>query len=339
VPDRTGPAPWPPGGDTAVRFDPFMEAALYDPERGFYGRGGHAGRRGDFITSVEVGPLFAAVLARAIDRWWDELGRPDPYLVVDAGAGTGTFARGLLAARPACAEALRLVLVERSAALAARQPTDPAIEPRTELPADRFRGVIVANELLDNLPFRVVERTAEGWREQWVEAGDATWRPAADVPALDGPIGAVVPYQPQATAWVAGALERLEAGHLLVLDYADTTANLAARGPGSWLRTYRGHERGGPPLAGPGEQDITCEVALDQLPAGAEVTDQATFLRRWGIDELVAEGRRVWEARAHLGDLEALRARSRTREAEALLDVAGLGAFTVAHWTVPPTAG
>ena len=76
--------------------------------------GGRAGRRGDFITSAEVGPLFGAVVARALDAWWDELGSPDPFVVVDAGAGVGTLARAVLAAGPACAAALRYVLVERS---------------------------------------------------------------------------------------------------------------------------------------------------------------------------------------------------------------------------------
>ena len=47
----------------AIRFDEFMRIALYG-SHGFYTTGGQAGRRGDFITSPEVGPLFGAVLAR-----------------------------------------------------------------------------------------------------------------------------------------------------------------------------------------------------------------------------------------------------------------------------------
>ena len=61
---------------------------------------------------------------------------------------------------------------------------------------------------------------------------------------------------------------------------------------------------------------------------------QAEWLQRWGITELVAEGRRLWTARAAFGDLAALRARSRIAEAEALLDPSGLGAFLVLEWGV-----
>src|SRR5215213_9313391 len=105
-----------------------MDLALYDPAHGFYATGGGAGRRGDFLTSPEVGPLFGAVVARALDAWWDDLGRPDPFLVVEAGAGTGTLARDVLAAGPACGPALRYVLVERSESLRERQAGRLALE-------------------------------------------------------------------------------------------------------------------------------------------------------------------------------------------------------------------
>ncbi|MGH9180018.1 MAG: SAM-dependent methyltransferase, partial [Acidimicrobiales bacterium] len=111
-----------------MTFAEFLELALYDASGGFFAEG-EAGRRGDFLTSPEVGPLFGAVVARALDRWWSELGRPDPFVVVEAGAGAGTLARDVVAAAGACGPALRYVLVERSEPLRARQaerlPLDP----------------------------------------------------------------------------------------------------------------------------------------------------------------------------------------------------------------------
>ena len=55
------------------------------------------------------------------------------------------------------------------------------------------------------------------------------------------------------------------------------------------------------------------------------------------IDDLVAEGKRYWEAHAAAPDLTAMRMRSRVNEAEALLDPAGLGAFWVGEWDAPST--
>ena len=62
------------------------------------------------------------------------------------------------------------------------------------------------------------------------------------------------------------------------------------------------------------------------------MTTQAEWLRRWGIDELVDDGKRIWRERASAPDVAALWMRSRVGEAEALLDPDGLGAFLVLRW-------
>ena len=367
-----------------VGFDAFMESALYGQPGGFYASGGGAGRRtGDYLTSVEVGPLFGRLVARLADRCWTALGRPERLTLVDAGAGRGTLARSVLAAGPECSGALRYVLVERSAALRAQhrplleRPPGPCAElvSLADLPTEPFEGLVFANELLDNLPVRLLERTGEGWAEVHVVAssrsGDATEpaestfrAPAAadDRPAVSlsetlvpvgnrlaaragalaptAPVGGRIPLAAEAVDWVSRALSLLRRGRLVAIDYADSTPSLAARPVAEWLRTYRGGRRGHDPLVRPGGADITCEVALDQLTAahpGAQVAAQADFLADLGIGVLVAEGRAVWAERAAVGDLAALEARSRITEAEALCDPTGLGAFKVLTWTTGVT--
>jgi SAM-dependent MidA family methyltransferase len=362
---RAGPIP----------FSTFVEAALYDPETGFFATGHGAGRAGgDFVTSPEVGPLFGVCVARAIDDWWRQLGEPDPFIVMEAGAATGRLCREVLRAEPECAPALRYVLVERSAALRDRQrellvvePFEHALGPSSpdldgapesvggsgpivsaleELPALSVDGVVIANELLDNLPFDVVERTADGWLEIRVgvtETGTfhevpvrASEELVAWLDGVDPPVGTRVPVQRAVEEWIDDRAARLRRGVVLILDYAVELADLVARG-GEWLRTYRGHERGGDPLDDPGTQDITTDVLLptlrrDARRAGftiAHESSQADWLRTLGIDELVAEGRAGWDAGAARGDLEALAGRSRITEAAALTDPTGLGAHTV----------
>jgi SAM-dependent MidA family methyltransferase len=359
----------------SLRFDEVLELALYQEQAGFYAAGAGAGRdRGDFLTSPEVGPLFGTVLARALDTWWEDLGRPDPYVVVDAGAGSGALATAVLAARPACSPALRYVLVERSPRWRERQsrrlPLEPAdlvlgptavtdadlgpqpvpglgplVTALDDLPAGPFEGVVFANELLDNLPFRLLERGAGGWREVrvlpdltelLVEAADDVATEAAAF-APDATPGARIPLQHQARRWLRAALAALTGGRVVVVDYADTTPALASRPWTDWVRTYREHRRGGHPLEDLGEQDVTCEVAVDQLahlaPPALDRT-QAEFMRAHGIDERADDARGAWQARAHVGDLEALEARSTVSEAAALTDPAGLGGFRVLEWDV-----
>lgn len=331
-----------------IRFDAYVEHCLYDPGWGFYTRGGGAsGRRGDFLTSPEVGPLFGAVLARVLDAWWEAAGRPRPFVVIDAGAGPGTLIRSLLVAGPACSDALELVAVERSPQLRQRHADllGRGVTSTGELP-DVRGAVVIANELLDNLAFRVLERSGGGWSELAVDAAedgaglryaflpvDGPDADRADEVAADVPIGSRIPWVESARRWTADVLAG-EPAHLLVFDYgARTTAELARRPWTGWVRTYREHQRAGSPLDGPGTADVTVEVPVDQLPAGATWTTQAEFLTQWGIDDLVEEGRRQWAEGAARPDLAALRGRSRVREAEALLDADGLGSWLVGHWS------
>ena len=325
----------------AIRFDEYMRIALYG-DRGFYTSGGQAGRRGDFITSAEVGPLFGAVLARWIDAEWRRLGEPDDFTIVECGAGPGTLARAVLAAAPRWRD--RYVMVEVSEQQRRQHPESvqslPALPSGPALP-----GVVIANELLDNMPFRLAVFDG-GWREVMVSLGrgsdlvETTRAPDVAWDWLPGRVGhgTRLPIQDAAAAWVDVARRLLSQGSVIVFDYcAPRTAELVDRPWREWLRTYRSHDRGEHYLRDPGGQDITAQVCLDQLPSPHVTESQVDFLHRWNIDDLVEEGRRRWAAAAARPDVAALTMRSRAREADALLDPGGLGAFSVVSWLVEGT--
>jgi SAM-dependent MidA family methyltransferase len=258
--------------------------------------------------------------------------------VIDVGAGPGTLARAILAAEPACAP--RYVAVETSAAQRADHPD--GVDSRAELPQPGGAGVVIANELLDNLPFRLAVFDG-GWREAFVVTdGDALREvlatPLDPVPPWLPPVaphGARAPIQDDAAAWVRRATGVIEAGRVVAIDYAVArTAELAQRPWREWLRTFVGHERGGHYLVDPGMQDITTEVCVDQLPTPDAVRSQAQFLALHGIDGLVEQGRAEWRAQTSAPTIRTLMMRSRIREGEALVDVAGLGGFLAMEWEV-----
>jgi len=354
---------------TTLSFAQYMEIALYDEAVGFYTTTGRAGRRADFLTSPEVGPLFGALLARRLDEEWRALGSPDIFVVVECGAGPGTLARSIAFAAPECASALRYVMVERSSEQRALHAEHLAgwigdldaggldTFMRVTGSGPRFAsspmapygitGVVLANELLDNLAFDIVRHDGAGNFERLDvhHAEDCLEFVVvpADVPETlssvlsEAAVGEWMPLHEHAVQWLTAAIDRVERGVVIVIDYGATTAEIAARPEMGWLRTFAGQERGGHPLDAPGTWDITTDVGIDQLATVMEptvVVTQREFLKRLGIDQLVEEGRRIWIENASAPDVAALRGRSRIGEAEALLEPTGLGAFFVTEWSV-----
>jgi SAM-dependent MidA family methyltransferase len=320
------------GSQGPMPFERFMEIALYDPDGFFGGRTLRSQKSGDFLTSPEVSRLFGETLARYVERVRNEIG--EPFRLVEVAAGSGSLLRPLL-------EALDVEALAVEASPAARQALHNLVEVRSELP-ETIRGVVMANELLDNLPMALVQRVGGAWRERWVgvEGTDLTFvdtDPREEVLAwLDDYAGRVdeggwVEVQLEARRWVADVLRRLEAGALLLIDYGDTAENLLSRRKDGTLRTYRAHHLGPHPLDEPGETDITADVnftALLDLHPSATLVRQDDFLAELGLRDRLSEIRRAELEAARAGDeIERLRLRTLKTEAETLLHPRGLGDF------------
>ena len=201
--------------------------------------------------------------------------------------------------------------------------------------------MIIANELLDNLPFRLFVFDSQ-WQEAFVVERDGKFlevlHAVEDAPAWlpkSAPLGTRLPVQQQAQKWLASSLDLVEHGSLTIFDYCMTTQIASTKPWRDWLRTYRQHELGGHYLSQPGEQDITSHVMIDQLEVIAKPTSisrQADWLIEHGLNTLVEEGRTYWQAHAAKPDLQAMLMRSRVSESESLCALDGLGNFTVLEW-------
>jgi len=330
------------GAAGPIPFDVFMDLALYDPDGGFFTTGTlRSERGGDFLTSPEVSTLFGETLARFVERERERIGQP--FEVVEVAAGSGSLIGPLT----------RVVDVEAwavEASPAARVALGDLLDPdrvRNDLP-DRIRGVVIANELIDNLPMALAQRVEGGWRERWVgvdgegltlvdtvaRAEVLAWLAAY---AGEVPDGGWVEVQLAAGAWLRDVLHRLEAGAVIVFDYGDTSENLIPRRQDGTLRTYRAHHLGPHPLDEPGETDITADVNFTALVAVAEdagaVVDlhrQDDFLTELGLGDRLSDLRHAELEATRSGDeMDRLRLRTLKTEAETLLHPRGLGDFRV----------
>jgi SAM-dependent MidA family methyltransferase len=163
-----------------ISFAEYMELALYGPG-GFFEHP-PIGPDGHFVTSPHVHPVFAELVGRAIVDLHGRLGTPRPFRLTEIGAGDGTLARSLI-------EHLRdldltYTAVERSPG--ARRALDAAEGIQV---AERLEGssqLILANEVMDNMPFRRLRGTASGTREVMVGLdGDRLVERLGDAPLDD----------------------------------------------------------------------------------------------------------------------------------------------------------
>ena len=306
----------------SLPFARFMELALYAPGLGYYSAGAHKlGVAGDFITAPELSPLFGQCLARQCREVLQCCEGGD---ILEFGAGSGALAAELLLTLEtlACLPQTYFIL-DLSADLRARQhETLKARAPHLlsrviwldRLPDPGFRGVILANEVLDAMPVHLIRYAVTGFEELCVVSdGDGfEWRSepirsstlASRAQALEKNVGDGV-FQPgytteinlAAAAWINAIAAFLDAGVCLIVDYGFPRHEYyhPDRAGGTLMCHYRhrAHDR---PLVMAGLQDITAHVdftavAEDALAAGLEVagfTSQAHFLLGCGLSDLLA---------------------------------------------------
>jgi SAM-dependent MidA family methyltransferase len=294
----------------------FMDLALYHPEFGYYARSRsprRSGASGDFVTSVDLGPVFGELLATQLAEMASLLGPAhSPFTLVEVGAGDGrlshTMLRGLKKVAPHVCSHTHLHLVERSAAAREAQRavltawTGQAIA-SDSLP-DEFEGVIVANELLDAMPVHQVVMRETGLNETYVDAdgerlvtregplSSETLRSRMASSGITLGTGARAEISLAATDWVRDAARRMRRGFIILIDYGDEAARLfgAGREAGT-LSTYRRHQQdaassGTAWLENPGEQVITAhadftavrDAAVEEGCTPLALMDQTYFL-------------------------------------------------------------
>nr|VFK23765.1 MAG: SAM-dependent methyltransferase, MidA family [Candidatus Kentron sp. MB]VFK26665.1 MAG: SAM-dependent methyltransferase, MidA family [Candidatus Kentron sp. MB]VFK74590.1 MAG: SAM-dependent methyltransferase, MidA family [Candidatus Kentron sp. MB] len=309
---------------SAISFSRFMELALYTPELGYYQSDAPKfGEQGDFVTAPEISPLFSHCIARQVREVLIRLGQGD---LLEVGAGSGNLAVDLLQAlsqqdaflKPSLPE--RYLILERSAALRRQQEETiriraPALFPRfqwlDDLPKPGFRGVIVANELLDAMPanrFLIQDGQVREWMVGW-NGKEFIWQSASSpskveqaVRHIEQDLGESFPdnYSSELHLmqmdWVREAARRIEAGLLLLLDYGYPRREYyhPERTSGTLTCHYR-HRMHDDPFFLPGLQDIGAHVDFSAIAqAGtptlqlAGFTTQRDFLIATGLTDLCA---------------------------------------------------
>jgi SAM-dependent MidA family methyltransferase len=288
-----------------------MEAALFDPERGYYTRSISAvGKGGDFTTTAMISPALGKAIAAWAPAALKETGCRD---LIELGPGEGTLAKAVRAGIPWLQRlGMQMHLVERSAPLREKQAA--LLKGRVcwhasigeALEASGGKACIYSNEFPDAFPVRRFRRTETGWSELYLAPGNPAaeiWISETELPessSLDDAcaIGQTVEVHESFRSWWQEWLPDWQAGRMLTIDYGAEAERLYYRRPKGSLRGYFMQQRveGPAAYANPGRQDLTADVNFTDLALWAEpyarvrrLQSQRDFLLPWVSPENAAD--------------------------------------------------
>jgi SAM-dependent MidA family methyltransferase len=280
----------------------YMTQCLLDPIDGYYMKRPALGADGDFLTAPMISQMFGEMLGVWVAQVWRNLGAPERFRLVEIGGGDGTLMTDILrvATRvPGLSDAAEVVMIEPSPVLRnlqSQKVPDAVFLPSLDALPDGLPVILIANEVLDCLPTRQFVRTEKGWHERCIGAtdGELVFGLAATefVPPFTAPSGEIVEIsaaQVQFTRQIAHVL-KAATGAALLIDYGRAVGET-----GDTLQALHRHQKQ-PPLAAPGEHDLTVWADFPSVAAAARlagvkasaIAPQAVFLRALGIDARLA---------------------------------------------------
>jgi SAM-dependent MidA family methyltransferase len=305
-----------------IPFSRYMEMALYEPGMGYYSAGAHKlGADGDFTTAPELSPLFGAAIVSSLLPILEGLKAQGlPTQILEFGAGTGKLAESILTRLNDLAFPLDCYdIIEISPDLTQRQ--EARLKPLSEklslstqctwlssLP-ENFKGIILANEVLDAIPCDVIiyQKGFWYWRGVAVVDGKFAWAPGKPVEQsllpeslrLDNcSEGYATELHTLANAWMRHVAKHLDIGLFLTFDYGfpENEYYHAQRLEGTLMAHHR-HHAIQDPFHLPGLCDLTTHVEWSQLARSAlekqaddvYLSNQASYLLDAGIGHIALE--------------------------------------------------
>jgi len=298
-----------------IPFSRYMDLALHAPGLGYYAAGSRKfGGEGDFVTAPEISPLFARCIALQARQVLEATAGE----ILELGPGSGALAADMVEELKSHGAApRRYLLLEVSPELRERQrerfaerfPGDTERFVWVDKLPEKFRGLVVANEVLDVIPCALVRRSGEeifergvmlteagfAWDDQALPDGELKRRAANVFPPGDFDYLSEINFAAEGLVrTIAGSLE---AGVALFIDYGFPEREYyhAQRSMGT-LRCHYRHRVNGDPFFWPGLQDITAHVDFTAMARAAEQADaevlgfttQAYFLISCGLAVMVS---------------------------------------------------
>ena len=280
-----------------ITFAEFMDIALYWPGKGYYtSENVRWGKDGDYLTSIDVSPVFGRLLAYQINEMWQNLGSPPQFSIIEVGAGREELSfhirDTIKKLFPEFYKAVDFQLVDVNPIHIQKLEERTSFHSSIEDIKPGITGCIISNELIDAFPVhRVVEM--DGLKEIYVgyeDAGFMEIRGELSTSGLNDYLekigikleqGQKAEINLKALDWIKSIGALLKRGFVITIDYGLPARELFRHDRNGNLLCYHRHTMNNNPFHHIGYQDITAKVDFTSLAAagmdaGLEVTGFTT---------------------------------------------------------------
>jgi SAM-dependent MidA family methyltransferase len=342
-----------------ITFAEYMELVLYHPKHGYYASSSdRISAGGDFLTSPHLAADFGEMLAIQLYQFWQILGSPLQFQIVEMGAGQGLLAAQILdyANRiyPDFFQSIDYIIIETASAMIASQQAILKDLPVrwcdwSDLADRSIVGCFLSNELIDALPVHQVIVIDHQLQEVYVTASKQGSKFIAKIDKLSTNqlakywelnnidlLSSRYPDQYQtevnlaALSWLEQVSQKLQRGYVISIDYGYTADRYynPMRCQGT-LQCYYQHAYHNDPYLNIGNQDLTAHVDFTAIQNQGEFLglhtvgfiQQGLFLMALGL------GDRIATISTTGGDIQSLL--RRRQNLHQLIDPMGLGKFGV----------
>ena len=161
--------------NNSLSLDKFINLSLYDKKFGYYMKKNPFGKKGDFVTAPNISRLFSEMIAIWIISFWQSLGSPKKFNLIELGAGNGEMMKVLIESFrnfPVFLNSCNFIIHEKSPTLIKIQKKKlfqtkiswvSKINKVKKLPS-----IFIANEFFDSIAIKQFKKKKNIWFEKFV---------------------------------------------------------------------------------------------------------------------------------------------------------------------------
>ena len=163
-----------------LSLDKFINMCLYDKTSGYYMKKKSFGKKGDFITAPNISRLFSETIAIWVVSFWQSLGSPKNFNLIELGAGNGEMMKILIESFKNFQNFLNscnLIIYEKSPSLIKIQKKKLSNKKITWVSEinriKKIPSIFVANEFFDALAIKQFRKNKDLWLEKFVNLNNS----------------------------------------------------------------------------------------------------------------------------------------------------------------------